>query len=198
MQKNLKQRDAAIEAAQSWMVQAPVFLDTETTGVKADDEVISIGIVDTNGMTLLDTLIRPRKSIPMQATSVHGITNRDVVNAPTMTETWPNLLRIIAGRLVVVYNAAFDMRLLFQSVSSSEKEQWTSETVCAMTLYAAFYGEWNSFYGSYKWQKLGLAAEQCGLTVPDNLHNAGADAALTQRVVEYMTKQPITRRYEYA
>lgn len=198
MTKNLQQRDAAIEAAQSWMVQAPVFLDTETTGVKADDEVVSIGIVDTNGMTLLDTLIRPRKSIPMQATSVHGITNKDVANAPTMAEMWPNLIKIVDGRLVVVYNAAFDLRVLFQSVNTAAKEQWTSETVCAMTLYAAFYGEWNRFYGSYKWQKLGLAAAQCGLTVPDNLHNAVADAALTQRVVEYMMKQPITRRYEYA
>lgn len=38
-----------------------IFIDTETTGLNKDgtDEVLEIAIVDSDGMTLLDTLVRP-------------------------------------------------------------------------------------------------------------------------------------------
>ena len=38
-----------------------VILDTETTGLRENDVLLQIGIIDLDGNILMDTLIKPRK-----------------------------------------------------------------------------------------------------------------------------------------
>ena len=91
----------------------PVFLDTETTGFSpaAGDAVVEIAIVDSDGRVLIDTLIDPQRSIPWQATNVHGITDTMVRGKPTLRHVMPQVVEAIAGQQVVIYNASFDTPL---------------------------------------------------------------------------------------
>ena len=133
-----------------------VILDTETTGMSPADEIVQIAILSHEGKVLLDTLIRPTQPIPASATAIHGITDSEVENAPTFKEIYQKARKILEGKTVIIYNAAFDLRLLLQTLrryrlpSLFDHEE---KVGCAMLLYSAWVGEeWP--YGGYKWQKL--------------------------------------------
>jgi len=188
----LADREQATEQARLIMQQDPLFLDTETTGLGKDAEICEIAVIDGRGRTVVDQLIKPVKPIPADATSIHGITNDDVAEASNFGHVWPQLTTILLGRTVVIYNSDYDLRLLRQSGmavgidSMGALHSITSNTFCAMKLYAKYYGEWNIHRVSYRWQRLEAAARQCGLTLPANLHRAQADTELTLKVMEHM------------
>jgi DNA polymerase-3 subunit epsilon len=133
-----------------------VILDTETTGISPHDEIVQIAVLAPDGEALLDTFIRPTRSIPSEATFIHGITDADVADAPPFPVIFPQLKEIIAGKTVIIYNAPFDVRLIRQTLaihnlppSGIEGER----VECAMLQYSAWYGElWPD--GGYKWQRL--------------------------------------------
>jgi len=134
-----------------WMI-----LDTETTGLSRDDEIVQIAALSPEGGSLLDTLIRPLRAIPPDATAIHGITNDDVAEAPAFPEIHDLLRELMESRIVVIYNAAFDMRLLNQTLSKYKLpllDLDPDRVECAMLRYSAWIGElWGD--GSYKWQRL--------------------------------------------
>ena len=59
---------------------APLFLDTETTGLDADAESIEIAIIDAAGFVQLENFVKPCVPIPAAATSVNGINDQDVAD----------------------------------------------------------------------------------------------------------------------
>jgi DNA polymerase-3 subunit epsilon len=79
---NLTPRQQAVQLARHVISQNPVYLDTETTGLEKSDEIIEISIIDAAGQVLLNSLVRPSKPIPMNATAIHGISNDQVQKAP--------------------------------------------------------------------------------------------------------------------
>jgi DNA polymerase-3 subunit epsilon len=75
---------------------------------------------------------------------VHGLSDADVAAAPPLAACWPRLQAALAGRRLVIYNAAFDTLLLAQSARlAGLDEEARQELVaeCAMRQYAAFRGE---------------------------------------------------------
>lgn len=180
---NRRRLDIALEVA-GILSAHPVFLDTETTGLDDRAEVVEVAVVDLAGQVLLDSLVKPTRPIPIAATAVHGIGPMDVADAPTLTELWPKLAAAIEGHVVVIYNAAYDIRALHQSARACSIGllPWTSPHFCMMTAYAEYWGDWSEYHGNYKWQSLGAAAAQQRLVVPEGLHRAAADAELTRRL----------------
>src|SRR5690606_37121994 len=45
--------------ARAWLAANALILDTETTGLDADAEVVELAVIDCAGAVLLDTLVRP-------------------------------------------------------------------------------------------------------------------------------------------
>lgn len=90
-------------------------LDTETTGLSNQAEICQIAIVDHTGRVLLDQLVKPTLPIPIGATQIHGITDEVVVNQPTWQTVRERVISLIKGKVVVAYNADFDLRMLLQS-----------------------------------------------------------------------------------
>ena len=177
----------AIQTAREWLQMKPVYLDTETTGLDGRAQVCDIAIIDHNGDVLLDTLIKPTRPIPAAATRVHGISNSDVADAPTFANIAPNLHQLIDNKLIVIYNAQFDIQMLTQSARAHGiKESPVADWACAMNLYAAYWGAWSNYHQSYTWQKLSDAARQCGIQLPATLHRARADAELTRQIIQFM------------
>ena len=90
-------------------------LDFETTGMWAGvDRVVEVAVVRVEpgrGPELvLDTLVHPGRRVA--CTYVHGITDRDVVDAPRFEHVAGRLLQALRGCVVAAYNVAFDLRFL--------------------------------------------------------------------------------------
>jgi DNA polymerase-3 subunit epsilon len=155
-----KARWESIQWAQS-LLEAPgehwLILDTETTGLGQDAEVVQIGVIDGCGKVLIDNLLcAPSKPIPPEATAVHHITDDMVVGAPNFFERYKELARIVEGRIVVIYNKAYDTRLIAQSVArfSATIPLTPLRWECAMLRYADFVGDWNEYHQNFRWPKL--------------------------------------------
>lgn len=159
---------------------AVVYLDTETTGLGFDDEIVDVAVVGAGGQVLLDTLVRPSRPIPPGASAVHGLTDRDVAGAPTWDLVYPGLLSVLAGRVVVVYNADFDRRLVGQCCARCGLAEPAVRWECAMRAYADFHGE-PGRGGGYRWHPLERAVRTFG--VAPGGHRALADALACRAVV---------------
>jgi DNA polymerase III epsilon subunit-like protein len=173
--------------AQEMLSQDPVFLDTETTGIGPNDEVVEISVLDAAGEALVDALVKPLGKVNPEAVRHHGITESMLASAPRWPEIWPQVEAAIGDGRVAVYNAEFDVRMMRQS-HHIHGMQWDVDEGrfdCIMHLYAQFYGDWDRRRASYRWQKLESAARQCGILLR-NTHRARDDAILTRAVLRYM------------
>lgn len=92
-------------------------VDVETTGTDPEiDEIVSLAVVrlDPDGVETarLATLVRPSRPIPAEATAVHGITDADVADAPSLVDVAPRVLTLLEGAVFAAHNAAFDLGML--------------------------------------------------------------------------------------
>jgi DNA polymerase III subunit epsilon len=182
-------RQAAIAQVQIELNKKPIYLDTETTGLKDRDQIVEICLLDHDGSIAFESLVRPTMRIPLEATRVHGITDALVSNAPTWPEIWPQVEILLTERRVAIYNAAYDLRLLQQSHRTHGLTGPISIShFCVMKLYAQFRGDWNARAGNYRWHSLDDARWQCGLALP-NAHRARADTLLTRAVLHFVASQ---------
>jgi DNA polymerase III subunit epsilon len=173
-------RQSAFQTARTYWQTGPLFLDTETTGLDSRAEIVEICILEKDGSTLLDTLVKPFRRIPADVIQIHGITNDMVANAPSWLEVWPQVQAALSGRYVGVYNADFDMRMLDQTnrASGIHGNARDFRFFCIMKLYA-------QFLGTSRWQTLEAAGRQCGLALP-NAHRAQADTRLAREVFAHI------------
>lgn len=95
-----------------------IVLDTETTGMDPaqGDRLVEIGCVELiNGLPTGKTYhvyINPERDIPAEATAVHGITNDFVKDKPTFGEVVGEFFDFIANDMLVIHNAAFDVKFI--------------------------------------------------------------------------------------
>ena len=176
----------AIETAQKVLSARPVYLDTETTGLDRSDEIIEISIVDDDGQVLFESLVKPSRPIPPASTRVHGIRDIDVQSARTWPAVWPQVRSVLFGRLIVIYNESFDMRMMQQS-HARYNLQWKEKfnTFDLLKLYAEFHGEWDSYRRSYRYISLENAGKHCQISLP-NAHRSTADTLLTRAVLHFI------------
>lgn len=159
-----------------------VFLDTETTGLGSGAEIIDLAIVDVAGSVLIDTLIAPINPIPPETTKVHGIVDDDVVEAPLWIEIYPAVAELLRARPIVVYNAAFDRRMIAGCCSKSGFPEEERDWHCAMLHYARFAGDRSDHHrNKFRFHKLGDALATFGL--PAGSHRALADAMACRNLV---------------
>lgn len=182
----------AAEQALSILEDGPLFFDTETTGLSRTAEIVEVGVVDAEGRTVLESLVRPRRRIPAEVTDLHGISNEMVREAPTWAEIWPEVQHLFMGRRVGIFNADFDLRMMRQSHRQRGLpwEELGGSAFCVMKMYARFYGE-RLGISDAKWQSLQKAGRQCGLALP-NSHRAVGDARLTCAVFRHMAGLPLS------
>ncbi|NLA48518.1 MAG: 3'-5' exonuclease [Bacteroidales bacterium] len=94
-----------------------VFIDLETTGINVStDRIVEISAlkINPNGTEQwMTSLVNPEMPIPPRVSEIHGITDSDVVNAPTFREIARNLVVFLEGCDLAGFNAIkFDMPLL--------------------------------------------------------------------------------------
>mgnify|MGYP001773609046 CR=1 FL=1 len=157
---------------------ATVFLDTETTGLGDDAQVVEIAVVDEAGAVLFESYCRPTVPVDPGAEAVHGIGPDVLAEAPQWPEIAGRVREVLEGRVVVIFNAAFDTRILAQTAAAhGDSADWVREldTRCAMYRAADVYGATNS-YGTIS---LVNAAARAGIEFVGRAHSAAGDAATT-------------------
>ena len=164
-----------------------IILDLETTGLHPPEaRACDISIIDmADGATLVDTLMDPGIPIPAEATRIHSITDQAVQGKPLPEEIFPQVAELVReyDRLVI-YNAAFDTGFFpagfFDGI----------EVRCCMKRFARLYGEFNPWRGSYRWQKLHVAAAHVGHQwAEEDRHRALADCLATRSVWAWCEEQ---------
>lgn len=176
-------RRQSIQWARNLLAHPFYVLDTETTGLGNDDEIIQIGIVDRDGVAVMDQLIKPTVAIGRGAKAVHGISENDLADAPSFLQIYVTLSTLLAGQVVVAYNMDFDWRLLRQTAARFQlPDVRMGKRDCAMKQYARFKGVRKNKGRNYVWHKLGYAVRQEGIEVRQ-AHDALDDARMTLALI---------------
>ncbi|HEV8717742.1 MAG TPA: 3'-5' exonuclease [Candidatus Binatia bacterium] len=90
-------------------------VDLETTGLyPGGDRIVELAVVRIDPgqrpELVLDTLINPGR--PISATEIHGISEEDVVGAPSFEDVAGNLASVLTGCVFASYNVYFDAKFV--------------------------------------------------------------------------------------
>ena len=167
-----------------------IFLDTETTGLSADngDRVIEIGCVEMFSRKLTGNnkhfYLNPGRESHEEALKVHGITSEFLKDKPQFSAVVDELLTYLEGAEVVIHNAAFDVGFLNKELALLGRPKFrefvSSVTDTLVMAKEMFPGKRNSLDAL------------CGRLEVDNsgrtLHGALLDAELLADVYINMTR----------
>ncbi len=172
-------RRRIIQQARQFIADGALIVDTETTGLRDDAEIVEIAIVDAAETLEFVALVKPSKPIPESATNIHGITNEMVENA----RIWPDFLFInwiVGGRPVLAYNSEFDSLMVEQTdrIYRCDRQPW--RWGCLMRM-------WIEFHGLDRWQRLETVCYQIG--VAPGGHRALGDARAAREVLLWLARQ---------
>lgn len=148
-----------------------VILDTETTGLGYKAQPIEVAIIDLYGNIRFNSRIKPSVPIYPEATAVHHINIemlQDVCKYPTYH---PYIEEAVKNKIVLIYNAQFDVRIINQVCSYYELPSSLNKARgidCVMKRYSDFIGEWDARRQRNRWQKL-----------PGGDHSALGDCVVT-------------------
>jgi DNA polymerase III epsilon subunit-like protein len=101
--------------ARNLLQTRPVFLHCKTTGAFELSEVVEIAVLDSDGATLVDELVRPKRHIRPNATEEHGLSDDAVSYAPKWSEVLPKVEEVLAGKKICVYDKPYELLVLKNS-----------------------------------------------------------------------------------
>lgn len=117
-----------------------VVVDVETTGgsVHRGHRITEIAAwcIDGTGRVLesYETLVNPERPIPPFITALTRITQDMVANAPRFHEIAEDVHRLLAGRVFVAHNAAFDWRFLCRELEWATGRAPEGRVLCTVRL----------------------------------------------------------------
>jgi DNA polymerase III subunit epsilon len=154
-------------------------IDIETTGGSPKYEKITeVAIFIHDGQKITDefvTLINPEKTIPYHITSLTGITNEMVSDAPKFYEVAKKIVEITDSCVFVAHNAAFDYGFLkeeFQQLGYP----YQRELICTVKMS-------RKLIPGFKSYSLGNLCRDLNIQI-ENRHRAAGDALATVKVFE--------------
>ena len=158
-----------------------IVLDTETTGVTTSDGVCEFAFAEIDESFNIvyehTSLIDPEKPISASASGVHGITDEDVVDSPTLDEymyvvhdTPP-----LEGDVVVIaHNAPFDLRFIGKYLTNHVG------TICTLRLARRFLPDSENHKLATLMHSLNLARR--------GSHRADADVFTTIELLKHLSQ----------
>lgn len=187
----------------TWLKSDFRIIDTETTGLADNDEIIEISIINMRGDVLLDTLVKPTRPIPAAATAINNITNEMVADAPSWQEVFPAVVAAIGGHKWLAWNSKFDARLITQTclitglyndlAPAAMLEMYSrihSGHIDAKKTYSQWYGAFSVKDKNFVRQPLAMAVVQQGVAVSAEAHRSLADCQRVLRVLESVCNDP--------
>jgi len=177
------------EIALSILRKNPVYLDTETTGLDKNAEIVEIAVVDDTGQILINRLIRPTQPIPPVISNLHGITDEMVAGAISWPALWPTVRGLLLGKTIGIYNAEFDVRIMRQSLERY-RLPWRESLATSdiLSLYSEYRGEWDPTRRALRRFRLEDAGRAFRIPLP-NTHRAADDALLARALLRRIAGQ---------
>ncbi|MCB0738150.1 MAG: 3'-5' exonuclease [Bacteroidetes bacterium] len=104
-----------------------VFFDLETTGLNiGQDRIVEISLhkVEPNGNESTKTMrLNPEMPISAESTAIHGISNEDVANSPTLKQVASDIVQFIGGSDLGGFNLLkFDVPMLVEEFLRVEQD----------------------------------------------------------------------------
>lgn len=161
-----------------------VVVDVETTGMNpTEDRITEIAMMKVQGSVLVDefsTLVNPLLTIPNHITSITGIDNVMVQNAPPAREVVPFLVEFLGDAIFVAHNAAFDWGFVSETARRERGIELHNQKLCTVKLSARILPHLPS-------KSLGPVTQHLGIKIPER-HRASGDAYATALVlVKYLS-----------
>ncbi|GHS88713.1 hypothetical protein FACS189487_07550 [Campylobacterota bacterium] len=133
----------------------------ETTGLsRLEDEILSLSIINGEGVVLFDELIKPRiKQEWWHAQAINGISPSSVKDKRTISEHLDTIQDLFdQADELIAYNPEFENAFLEEAgIIFPERA-----TFNVMDEFAVRSAKWNKSHGSYTRQKLSTCAEYYG------------------------------------
>lgn len=156
-----------------------VVVDVETTGLNPiDDRITEIAMMKVKNSILLDefsTLINPLVTIPANITSMTGIDNLMVADAPTAREVTPFIAEFLGDSVFVAHNAPFDWGFVYHTAYRERGVDLSNPQLCTVKLSRKILPHLYS-------KSLGPVTSALNITIPER-HRASGDAYATALVL---------------
>lgn len=155
-----------------------VVVDTETTGIKtAGNDIIEVSAIKFENfipVSMFTTLLKPRNSIPEDATRINGITDQMVESAPTFAQVKNSLEAFIGNGPIVAHNAEYDVKFLHVSGLNFPEKVRFFDTLELSRKYIKDCMDG----GKLENYKLATVCNECNIYF-DGAHRSAADALAT-------------------
>lgn len=110
-----------------------IVLDTETTGLDPRDghKVVEIGAIELDNHLptgeVFHVYLNPQRPMPHEAFAIHGLSDEFLADKPLFDVIADQFLKFIDGAVLVIHNAAFDMKFLNAELVHSGREPLPAE-----------------------------------------------------------------------
>lgn len=156
-----------------------VVIDTETTGMTADDEVIELAVVNMDGTVLYDSTFCPKTEVSCFASAVNHITTESLCDSPEFAGEWNKIKALIGNKKILAHNASFDKRMIKQTL-----EKYNMDASVVETLFCGCYDSKSIVkkhieLGSYSLENI---AHDLGIKRAES-HRAADDCIMTLEVL---------------
>ncbi|HEY1016551.1 MAG TPA: helicase C-terminal domain-containing protein [Herpetosiphonaceae bacterium] len=170
-----------------------IALDLETTGLEpGNDEIIEIGAIKFRGEQVLDTyqtLVKPRRALPIKVARLTGIAAADLEGAPSFNSVGADLARFLKTYPIVGHSISLDLRFLAaQGLRVNQPSYDTFDLATLLIPQAPRYA-------------LSSLAEHMGIAV-ETAHRAVADAETSRllflRLLDRMAEMSVGEIHQIA
>ena len=156
-----------------------VVVDVEATGVRAIDgdritEVAAVLVKNGEAKVVFDSLVNPERPIPMQISTLTGISWEMVRNAPRFGDIAHQLAGALEGHVFVAHNATFDWRFISHEMQRATGRPLDGTRLCTVKLA-------RRLVPTLYRRSLDAITEYFGIRI-HNRHRAGGDAIATADV----------------
>ena len=172
------------------MLSTFAVIDFETTGLSPalGDRVTEVGVVILANGRIVDrfqSLVNPRRPIPLYVQSLTGITDAMVRGAPDAASVMQTLNRFVGSTPYIAHNAAFDRKFLDAEFATAGLQR-RAEVACSLMLARRLYQNAPN-------HQLGTLVRCLSLPSQGQYHRALADAEMTAHLVLRMIDDLHTR-----
>ncbi|MDQ2988839.1 MAG: 3'-5' exonuclease [Pseudomonadota bacterium] len=166
--------------------QPIVMLDFETTGLSPAmgdriTEVAALRIVDGKVTERYVSLINCNARIPSFITSLTGISQQMVDDAPPVRRVLPELLDFIGSDTLSAHNASFDEKFLVAEADRLGLAPAHKALVCSLKLSRRLFPGMPSY-------KLGVLSSQLGIRFRSAAHRAESDAEVGAELLHHIAR----------
>jgi DNA polymerase-3 subunit epsilon len=172
-----------------------VFIDLETTGFQnTNDKIIEIGLLKVRNNEIVETmntLINPEVPLSPDVSRITGITEADLIGAPTFRDVKDDLFKILSGSVFFAHNAHFDYSFV-ETTMHSHKIPFSAPQICTVKLS-------QYLYPTHQRHNLDAIASRFNISV-ERRHRAYDDAFVIWEFFKIITKSfdPYTLNLAFA